>query len=82
MVIMTTQISMMSHLEALKNMVTQRYFFTNPAPAEFLEKYPNKIAIIDATELRTEFPSALQKHSESYRTYKSHATLKCMSYWC
>ena len=33
-------------------MVTQRYFFTNPAPAEFLEKYPNDIVIIDATELK------------------------------
>ncbi|KAM7430037.1 hypothetical protein ABFA07_019195 [Porites harrisoni] len=48
------------------------------APAEFLEKYPNNIVIIDATELKIEVPSALQKHSESYSTYKSHTTLKCL----
>ena len=48
------------------------------APVEFLEKYPNNICIIDATELKIEVPSALQKHSESYSTYKSHTTLKCL----
>ncbi|XP_068696486.1 uncharacterized protein [Montipora foliosa] len=48
------------------------------APAEFLEKYPNNIVIIDATELKIEVRSALQKHSESYSTYKSHTTLKCL----
>ena len=48
------------------------------SPAEFLEKYPNNIVIIDATELKIELPSALQKHSESYSTYKSHTTLKCL----
>ena len=48
------------------------------APAEFLEKYPNNIVIIDATELKIEVPSALQKHSESYSTYKSHTTIKCL----
>ena len=42
------------------------------APVEFLEKYPNKIAIIDATELMIEVLSGLQKHSECYSTYKSH----------
>ena len=36
------------------------------------------ICIIDATELKIEVPSALQKHSESYSTYKSHTTLKCL----
>ena len=45
---------------------------------EFLEKYPKNICIIDATELKIEVPSALQKHSESYSTYKSHTTLKCL----
>ena len=48
------------------------------APAEFLAKYPNNIVIIDAAELKIEVPSALQKHSESYSTYKSHTTLKCL----
>ena len=48
------------------------------APAEFLEKYRNNVVIIDATELKIQVPSALQKHSESYSTYKSHTTLKCL----
>ena len=67
----------MSHLEALKYGHTEILFYKN-APAEFFEKYPNKIAIIDATELMIEVPSALQKHSESYSTYKSHTTLNCL----
>ena len=46
------------------------------APAEFLEKYTSNVVIIDATELKIQVPSALQKHSESYSTYKSYATLK------
>ena len=48
------------------------------SPGEFLEKYPNNIVIIDATELKIQVPSALQEHSETYRTYKSHTTLKCV----
>ena len=48
------------------------------APSEFLEKYPDTVIIIDATELKIQVPSALQKHSESYSTYKSHTTLKCL----
>ena len=47
------------------------------APEEFKLKYPNNIVIIDATELKVQVPSALQKHSECYSTYKSHTTLKC-----
>ena len=48
------------------------------APEEFKLKYPNNIVIIDATELKVQVPSALQKHSECYSTYKSHTTLKCL----
>ena len=48
------------------------------APVELLENCPNKIAIIDATELMIEVLSGLQKHSECYSTYKSHTTLKCL----
>ena len=48
------------------------------SPGEFLGKYPDNIIIIDATELKIQVPSALQKHSESYSTYKSHTTLKCL----
>ena len=48
------------------------------APSEFLEKYPDTVIIIDVTEPKIQVPSALQKHSESYSTYKSHTTLKCL----
>ena len=34
--------------------------------------------IIDATELKIQVPGALQKHSETYSTYKSHTTMKCL----
>ncbi|KAK6184406.1 hypothetical protein SNE40_006886 [Patella caerulea] len=42
---------------------------------EFLDQYPNNLVIIDTTELKVQVPSALQKHSESYSSYKSHTTL-------
>lgn len=48
------------------------------SPKDFLEKYPNTVIIIDATELKIQTPSSLQKHSESYSSYKSHTTLKCL----
>lgn len=48
------------------------------SPQEFLEKYPNTIMIIDATELKIQVSSALQKHSESYSAYKSHTTFKSL----
>ena len=35
------------------------------AASEFLEKYSDTVIIIDATELKIQVPSALQKHSES-----------------
>ena len=60
------------------NLWPHRDIILQNAPAEFFEKYPNKIAVIDATELMIEVPSALQKHSESYSTYKSHTTLNCL----
>lgn len=34
--------------------------------------------IVDATELKIQVPSSLQKHSESYSTYKSHTTFKSL----
>ena len=55
-----------------------RDIISQNSPGEFLEKYPDNIIIIDATELKIQVPSALQKHSESYSTYKSHTTLKCL----
>lgn len=47
-------------------------------PQEFIDKYPNNMVIIDATELKIQVPSALQKHSESYSSYKSHTTFKSL----
>lgn len=55
-----------------------RDIILNNSPVEFLEKYPNNIVIIDATELKIQVPSALQKHSETYSTYKSPTTMKCL----
>ena len=37
----------------------------NNSPGEFLENYPNKTVIIDATELKIQVPSALQKHIQT-----------------
>ena len=48
------------------------------SPKEFLERYPGNIVIIDGKELKIQVPSALQKHSETYSTYKSHTTCKCL----
>lgn len=55
-----------------------RDIILNNSPVEFLEKYPNNIVIIDATELKIQVPSALQKHSETCSTYKSPTTMKCL----
>lgn len=48
------------------------------APQEFIDKYPNNTVIIDATELIIQVLSALQKHGESYSSYKSHTTFKSL----
>ena len=48
------------------------------SPEEFIKKYPNNIVIVDATELKIQVPSSLQKHSESYSTYMSHTTFKSL----
>ena len=45
---------------------------------EFIKEYPNNIVIVDATELKIQVPSSLQKHSETYSTYKSHTTFKSL----
>ena len=34
--------------------------------------------IVDVTELKIQVPSSLQKHSESYSTYKSHTPFKSL----
>ena len=45
---------------------------------EFIKKYPNSLVIVDTTELKIQVPSSLQKHSETYSTYKSHTTFKSL----
>ena len=44
------------------------------SPEVFKKKFPNYIVIIDATELKVQVPSALQKDSETFSKYKSHTT--------
>ena len=46
------------------------------SPEEFIKEYPSNIVIVDATELKIQVPISLQKHSETYSTYKSHTTFK------
>ena len=48
------------------------------SPEEFIKKYPNNIVIVDATELKIQVPNSLQKHSESYSTYKAYTTFKSL----
>jgi len=45
-------------------------------PKDFKEKWPNKVAIIDCTELKIQVPSSLVKQSQSYSNYNSTNTLK------
>jgi hypothetical protein len=45
-------------------------------PKQFCKDFPKSIAIIDATELRTETPCALALQSRLYSNYKSSNTLK------
>jgi len=47
-------------------------------PEEFKYKYPICLIIVDATELKIQVPSALQKHSECYGTYKSNTTFRSL----
>ena len=47
-------------------------------PEDFKYKYPNCLIIVDATELKIQIPSALQKHSECYSTYKSSTIVKSL----
>ena len=47
-------------------------------PEDFIKKYPNNMVIVDATELKIQVPSSLQKHSETYSTSKSHKTFNSL----
>ena len=60
------------------NIWPNRSIILENAPSEFLEKYPDTIVIIDGVEIKIETPSALQQHSGTYSTYKSHTTLKSL----
>ena len=45
-------------------------------PKDFMEKWPNNVAIIDCTELKIQVPSSLVKQSQRYSNYNSTNTLK------
>jgi cell division protein FtsB len=47
-------------------------------PPKFRAKFPNTIAIIDATEIRLQRPSSLVCQSQSYSDYKSTNTFKAL----
>ena len=55
-----------------------RHIIMKHSPEEFIKEYPSNIVIVDATELKIQVPSSLQKHSETYSTYKSHTTFKSL----
>lgn len=55
-----------------------RNVIINQMPQEFKAKYPTTLVIIDCTELKIECPSSLLTQSQSYSTYKSANTLKCL----
>lgn len=66
----------MSHLEAIKYGHTETLFYETHLQNSWRSTV--YCDLIDATQLKIDVPSALQKHSESYSTYKSHTTLKCL----
>lgn len=45
-------------------------------PSQFTEEFPDTLAIIDCTELKTQKPSSLKLQSQMYSDYKSATTLK------
>lgn len=47
-------------------------------PADFRKNFPETIAIIDCTELKTQKPSGLKQQSQCYSEYKSSTTLKSL----
>ena len=64
-------------LGSLKIWPDRKVIIDNSAE-EFKKKFPNNIVIIDATELKGQVPSALQKHSETFSKYKSNTTFKSL----
>ena len=47
-------------------------------PAIFKEQYPNKTAILDATEIKVQTPSSLLLQSQTYSSYESTNTFKAL----
>ena len=45
-------------------------------PADFKDKYPSTMVIIDCTEIRCQMPKSLLLNSELFSSYKNHTTLK------
>ena len=47
-------------------------------PTEYKKDFPSTLVMIDGTELKTRFPSALALQSQMYSDYKSSTTLKAL----
>lgn len=55
-----------------------REVIMNNMSSQFKADFPNTLAIIDCTELKTETPSSLSAQSQLYSEYKSSTTLKAL----
>ena len=73
-----TWVNLVYNVKDSRKIWPHRDTIINHSPKGFIKKYPNNIVIVDATELKIQFPSSLQKHSESYSTYKSHTTFNSL----
>ena len=60
------------------NIWPHRDVILNHASAEFKRQYPNTIVIIDCVELKIQTPSARLRQSQTYSSYKSTNTFKCL----
>lgn len=58
------------------NFFPERSVIKNAMPAEFKQKFPSTMIIIDCTEIKVETPSSLIRQSQTFSSYKSSNTLK------
>ena len=71
-----TRVNFLSNVIGSLKIWPQRDIIIKHSSEDFINIYPNNIVIVDVTELQKKVPSSLQKHSESYSTYKPHTTFK------
>ena len=60
------------------NIWPHRDVILNHASAKFKRQYPNTIVIINCVELKIQNPSARLQQSQTYSSYKSTNTFKCL----